>query len=315
MKIKRLRACFSKRGITRGKSYVFNTCSSRAKAKSPQEISEIAFDVFAKKPLKVEFFSQSKFNLNSYKVFYRKEDLGLLKCREVFSESSLLELKAITEALTEKKISIPKVIASREQLVFSPWVEGKTIKLSDFLRVPGLLEKLVKYQAAIHSCLLPIGLSETILPESRYLKFLTERFIFFGSKYVKTEELVEVVAALKKKAPPLTLSIIHPDFTDDNIVLQKQEEPILIDNETLSVDLGYEFGILVAADSFFPESNSLQKRYFSLYKSYHSLGTLETHPHFWRLVYWLKSAGSNFQRGNCQKGLRFLAMIKKGLNN
>lgn len=311
LRIKSFTRSFFRGNIRYRKSFCFNIWGEKSNVLSPQEISEIAFNVFSERPFRVEFFSRSKFGLNSYKVFYKEKSMGLLRCRETFSREHAERFDKIIGILTKNKIKIPPVIARYKNLIFSPWIAGKNIRLSDFILKPLLLEKLIEYQASIHSCFLPKEfLKDKIYRKSQYLDFLTKRFIFFGSKYFETKELINVVTILKKRIPPLQTSIIHPDFTDNNIVLENGE-PILIDNETLNVDLGYEYDILNAAKSFFNHSPSLQEYYLSLYKKYHSLGTLETHFDFWHLVYLVRMAGSAFQGGDHQRGIYLVKRIIK----
>lgn len=297
--------------IKRGKPLFFNSWSSPKRHLSLQEIADIAFRVFGKKPEEVQFFSQSKFGLCSYKIFYPESEYGTIKCRECFSEDNAQKIEELTAVLNKSRIKIAPVLRRYKHFIFLKWINGETIKLSDFLNKSNFLEKLVKYQASIHSCPSP---KEFLVnkEESQYLDFLKKRLIFFGSKYTKLEELQSIIKIIEKMAPPPKPSITHPDFTVENIILE-QGEPILIDNETLNIDTGYEYDIINAQRNFFPYSQTLQNYYLSLYKKYHSAGTLESNFDYWELIYILRLAGSRFQEQDWREGKKFVNILKKKL--
>ncbi|MFH1820692.1 MAG: hypothetical protein ABH805_02160 [Candidatus Nealsonbacteria bacterium] len=291
-----------------GKPLFFNSQSDHKRYLTLQEIKEIASQVFGKEPEEVQFFSQSKFGLCSYKIFYPGSDHEVIKCRECFSEDSAKNIEELTANLNKNGIRIVSVLGRYKHLLFLKWINGESVKLSDFLKKPDFLEKLVKYQVAIHSC----SLSERFFnkgTESPYFDFLKKRFVFFASKYIKLLEIQNIVEAIEKMTPTSDLSVTYPDFTIENIILENGE-PILIDSETLNVDTDYEYDIMNAQKSFFPHSKALQNYYLSLYKKYRSVRTLESNHDYWELVYLLRSAGSRFQEQDPQEGKKLMNTLQ-----
>ncbi|XOB41358.1 MAG: hypothetical protein ACKKMW_01340 [Candidatus Nealsonbacteria bacterium] len=311
LRVKTFFRYFLKRKKTEGQIFSFNIWKDNKSHFSLKEINEMAFKTFNKRPLKVEFFSQSKFGHCSYKVFYDDENLRVLKCRECFSEDYAQKIEELTKTLNSNNLKIAPVLGRYKNFIFVKWIEGETIKLSDFLYQDSLIEKIARYQALIHSCSFPSRFLKN-KTKSDYLDFLARRFSFFASKYVKEEEILRIVKTIKKLTPPLKPSITCPDLTGNNLVLEKGE-PVLIDYETLNVDLGYEYDIITTQKNFFQENQRLQNYYLSLYKKYHSTGTLESNPDYWEIVYALKSAGSCFQRRDYQRGRVFVHILQKKL--
>ncbi len=295
----------------KARHFYFNVYPGSKHHYSLSELAKISFSLFGKEPSQVSFFSQSKFGLNTYLVILGQPP-QCFKCRETFSSKNSEKLEVIIQSLTISKIKIPPIIGRYEDLVFTPWIEGNNIKVSD-LASGMFVEQLAKYQASLHSHTLSENCLAVKMPlKSQYLEFLQQRFVFFGSSFVKGQELLEVVSILNNNTPTLKVSITHPDFSFDNIILENKK-PILIDNETLNVDLGFEFDILNAGQSFFPDNKLLQNYYFEFYKKYHCLGTLESHSNFWSAVYFMKCTGSAFQRQDKKAGLSCLKELKKYL--
>lgn len=295
--------------IKKNKPFFFNNWSNHKKYWDLSEIEEMAFRIFGKKPAKVQFFSQSKFGLCSYKIFYPESNYGIIKCRECFSENNAQVIEELTSILNKNRVKVAPFLARYKYFIFSKWIKGETIKWPVFFKKLNFLERLAKYQASLHA---------TPFPRERqhfgFLEFLKKRFIFFGSQYFKLEELRTIVKKIEEMTPSLKPSITHSDFTIENIILD-QGEPILIDNEVLNVDIGYEYDIINAQRNFFPHSQALQKHYLALYKKYHSVGTLESNFDYWELIYFLKSAGSCFQQGDFRQGKKMVNFLKKKLLN
>jgi tRNA A-37 threonylcarbamoyl transferase component Bud32 len=309
-----IRAFFDnfKRGKRRKRKLIsFNIFGTEKKSPTLEMIDDMAFKVFKEKPLDIQFFSQSQFGHYSFKIFFSKKSYRILKCREFFSEKYTAKVEELINILNSNGVNIPKVLGKYKNYLFTEWIEGKQLRLYDFLKQEDLIEKIAKYQALIHFCPFPERLLEN-KKKSDYLEFLKERFIFFGSKYVEMRKLLKIVKRMNKLTPLLKPSITCPDLTDGNLLFENGNI-FLIDKENINVDFGYEYDIINTQKSFFQGNEKLENYYLSLYKKYHSPGTLESHADFWKLLFDLRLAGSWFQAQDSKAGKFFVEKITKKL--
>jgi thiamine kinase-like enzyme len=270
-------------------------------------MNEAYVSVFGNEPDAIQLLSVSNLGNCTFKAI---SDDKNVKLYEVFSEDYAHNLMSITNMLIQRDVLMPEVYGTYENTVISEWVDGKGCDFRNVQHDSRLVDKLARYQASIHDTK---PAEELHLPRYSYRDILFERFRFYGSKYTSIKRLDDIIASVEENRPASSLSITHPDITFQN-VLVCNDELVVIDNETLCVDFGYEYDILSTARYLFPSARDPIERYLRHYAKHNSLGTLESHPDYWDSVYAIRVAGKLFQFSNQSGALRVLNELEKGIS-
>lgn len=272
-----------------------------------RQIKKIVKKEIDNKVEKIEYLKGAKTGNDSFRLIFRGY---YLKCYECWTPEYASKVKIITETLNRNNIHFPRVILTNGRYVISEWLDGKNMVNED-LNNDNLFQKLAKYQASIHACTYP---NNTIKnwEVDHYMMFLLGRLLVYGKKYLPIKDIIEICKDEYELKPHLELSITHPDFTLRNMVLSN-DKIMIVDNETLNVDKGYEYDILNAKKWFFPGDEKKQELYIEAYSRYHDVGSLMSASRFWDILWKIRMAGSDFQRNNIDKGKKIIKNVQEEL--
>jgi len=249
---------------------------------------------------KIEYIKRSKSGNDSFRVVLKNRSL---KCYECWTSRHAQRVAVITKTLINNDIPFPKVIFTSDRYVVAEWIEGTCLDKMVSIFDENLLRMLAKYQSRIHNCPYPREIALD-WDDYSYIDFLLVRLLLMSNDYVPKDVLIKVIEIFNKEKLKLNLRITHPDFTLRNIVFRNGTF-VLIDNETLNVDKGYEYDILntqrIGLSCLNPK---IQENYLALYLKHGSLGTLKDNDNFWKVIWELRMAGKYFQEGNYKIGLR-----------
>lgn len=273
---------------------------------SENEIWDKAKQCFKETADRLEFLSQSKLGSKSWKIFFSKITVKAV----ALSEKKAEEVERAVAILKQNKILLVPFLGKSGNVVFLQWVSGRHLSL---LQRVHRLEEMARIQASIHSCSLSGLEIKNQNKNSLYLDFLARRFIYFASLENLEKEAEEIIGKLVQNKPQLSLALVCPDFTDNNLLLNGNGRLLLIDVETLGFDFGREFDILNTAYFLFPRSRFLQARYLACYEKYHSLGALRGSLDFWENFYRVRLAGSFFGAGKINQGKKIFRELQKKL--
>lgn len=257
---------------------------------------------FKNESLKIKEIKKSKTGNRSYFAHGDKLKVKVYTC---WNKNYAINVKRISDILIEGGINLPKILHTENNYVFSEWIEGDGIENLDFKNDSNFLEKIVKYQASLHK----FKISQKI-SAYHYTDFLINRLVRYGVNYIDPLILKSIKNILKNKEKKFATGIMHPDFTSRNLIVDKNKNIYLIDNETLHYGTGKEFDILVTADNFFSEDSNWLEKYIDIYSKYDDIGTLVSERKFWDMVWMIKVAGSNFQKNDIKKARDIIDAIK-----
>lgn len=265
-----------------------------------KDIKAIVKNRLGEKVRKIEYIKRSKSGNDSFRVVLKNRSL---KCYESWTSRHAQRVAVISNTLINNDIPFPKVFFTQNRYVVAEWIEGTCLDKMISMFDKNLLRMLVEYQSRIHNCPYPkeIALDSD---DYSYIDFLLVRLLLMSNDYVPKGVLIKIIEIFNKEKLKLNLRITHPDFTLRNIVFWNGTF-VLIDNETLNVDKGYEYDILNTYKMGLSYLNSeFRENYIKLYSNYGSLGTLKNHNNFWNIIWQIRMAGKFFQEGNSKMGLR-----------
>jgi len=259
-------------------------------------------------PIKeITYIKEGKTTNESFKIKFSDYQL---KCYECWTSKHAQKINSISKTLLKNNIPFPKVLLTSKRFVISEWIDGEELR-NNSLMDPILLKKFTRYQAQIHNCPYPKELGKN-WEEDHYLKFIFSRFVYFGKKHSPENKLWDFCKSVYDLKPELTLKITHPDFTLDNMVLVKNKL-VMIDNETLNIDQGYEYDILNSSKILFKGDKNQQEEYIKEYSKSNKLGTLRSSRDFWAGVWKIRLAGNKFQVNQFAKSTLLIKTLKNTL--
>ena len=294
------------RPALRERTFLFRKSSGEGRKKKGKQIERIVRRELGARVERIEHLKRGKTGNDSFRLRLRDRSL---KCYECWTPEYARKIRDLTETLLKQGVSMPRILATSGRFVVSDWTEGETLTIDAVKSDGALVDRLVRYQADIHRCSIPSTLVDG-WKEDHYLMYIFVRFLLYGRAHFAGEELMGIVRDVYARRPEFSLRVTHPDFTVQNIVRTSDDRLMIVDNETLNVDRGYEYDLLNAKTLLFEGDRKGQDGYLESYARYGDLGTLTSHTGFWDRLWTVRLAGSYFQMGLVEAGLRIVDELR-----
>ncbi len=246
---------------------------------SSQELAYSCASKLIPEPIK-EFAIIGKGNNNrfAYKVLAGDKTY---KMYEALSAGRAKEIAQITNFLSDHNINIPKCLCTFDKYILAEWIDGDRLSFKNTEHV----QQAARYQAQIHGQALTDRWHVT---EFKHLTWLIDYFIKVASKFYKQKRLVRITdSILRLKPPSLLPRIANPDFICSNLVIDKDANIYIIDNEFLYKSVGFEYDIYNIMRVSLKEDN-LVDQYLAEYERVAPLHTFYQNTEYWTLCYDLK---------------------------
>ena len=144
-----------------------------------------------------------------------------------------------------------------------------------------------------------------------HLEWLLDRLRELGSHHTTADSLESLANLILALVPEgLKPAIVQPDFIHANIVASGRDL-VIVDNEFLSIGLGFEFDILNTSHAVSEGDERKRTRYVAEYENVGSCGTLTTHATFWDICYLAKFTGKRFSTGDREMGRVCLELLNE----
>mmetsp|Transcript_1025 Transcript_1025/g.796 ORF Transcript_1025/g.796 Transcript_1025/m.796 type:complete len:310 (-) Transcript_1025:61-990(-) len=271
---------------------------------------EVCKEVFNSYPDKVYRLGKKSSGSNSFKIRCNGKWLKCYECSSKHSIESSYSADTIymaTKILQENNIPMPKIVAKLDHLIFAEWIEGRQIGR---YKSKKLYEKIMEYQCRIHNA--EINNIETKNSELIFLKFSIKIFKNYASRYIAKETIDETINYVKSLIPSgLKTRVIHTDFKKSNIILNKNKELIIIDNEMLGLGLGFELDVLSTARNLFRRDKKMQEKYIEKYAKKININTIFKHIDFWELCFLFYTMSHTFRLAEIKEAKILLNKVRE----
>ena len=107
----------------------------------------------------------------------------------------------------------------------------------------------------------------------------------------------------------LKTGIVQPDFIKANIVVTPTGDLVIVDNEFLSIGVGFEFDVLNTSRAVSAGDETRQLRYMAAYEAAGDCGSLVEHAEFWEICYLTKLTGKRLSIGDDEMGMVCLELL------
>jgi hypothetical protein len=211
-------------------------------------------------------------------------------------------------ALPKVRENFPRVLHRDGCYVVAEWIEGKPLTVASLVTRPGLLERFVDLQAALHGQQLAVR-----EPGFDYVAFLLARLHRFRGILPLSDGLKWLLDEVQSAPdlPPPRLS--HPDFTPANVVVERDSGRLkVIDNEALTQSSAYLMDLFVTCHSL-RNPAGLAERYVALQRE--RVGDLQLAGGVaaYLLALWgLRLVGAMFQAGQFAQAYRLAERMAAG---
>ncbi len=164
------------------------------------------------------------------------------------------------------------------------------------------IDLIARYHAQLHQA--PLTRSERAKSGGFvHLTWLSDRFRSIATPVLGQAAVEETLGALAAMVPSeLKIGIVHPDFIEPNIVVDRDGDFVVVDNEFLSLGTGFEFDILNSSCFRKAVDPSRRESYLESYSKYGDCGTLWSHLRYWELCFLLKRTNKQFLLGDMGAG-------------
>lgn len=211
-------------------------------------------------------------------------------------------------ALPEVQENFPKILYRDGCYVVAEWIEGKPLTVASLVARPGLLERFVDLQAALHGQQLAVR-----EPGFDYVAFLRARLQRFRGILPLSDGLKWLLdeAQSAPDLPPPRLS--HPDLTPSNVIAERASGRLkLIDNEALTQSSAYLIDLFITYHSL-RNPAGLAERYVTLQRERVADLRLAEGVASYLLALWgLRLVGAMFQAGQFAQAYRLADRMAAG---
>lgn len=233
---------------------------------------------------------------------------GNIKCYETASSERAVIVRDATDLLLSRGVTIPRVIATKDHVVFAEWIDGSPLGHD-----ASALRRLIAYQRQIHQVDVPkYGKSET---RCLHVEWLLERLERASLGHVEPLQVRRLCRRIRALTPSdLQVRVVAPDLIPPNVVVTRGGNLVLVDNEFLGVSAGREFDVLNTCWYLFGDDEYGRDWYTDTYGR-RELSSLRQHEKFWDLVLLAKFAGKRLLAGDIVSARETLRNLEKGIAN
>lgn len=268
-----------------------------------RSVAKLCQEVVGDAPIAIHPLGEASNNCRAFKLRVKNQKIKCYECQNA-ERASLTE--QATGILLAEGVSIPRVLAVVDHVVFAQWVSGKPLSV---LPDRTAWQRMAGYQARIHQVCLPS--SDANCRRFIHLEWLLERLSHASRNYACPNRVSVIIQELRDLVPEgLKAGIVQPDFIKPNLVVTNAGELVVVDNELLGIGLGFEFDILNTSHAISMGDPAKQRAYLDAYAKVGEMGTLNEHLAFWDLCYLAKLTGKRFQMADAGIALVCLELLE-----
>lgn len=238
----------------------------------------------------------------SYFAYMDNEPVKIYEC---YNDKHAHFIEQVSQQL---KPHFPVCLYRINNFLIVEWVEGQPLSSKYVLKDKEILAKVAKMQAKLHNSELPQKEYECLGFD--YIKdYLKERIYRYKGILPLDSTLdrcFEKIDDNIKSLPKDTFKISHPDLTFRNLILDRNNNLKIIDNELLNYNKYFCIDLFNTYRGFELEDRELLQKYLKHYIKYGgNLDLLIDYKDFFIAVWSIRLIGTFLQSGNIDKALQY----------